>query len=45
MAVSVHLLIKSACEVKNNLIQKNGVFLSEVSFLVLEILMFFYYAN
>ena len=44
---------ESAYEVKNNLclferpfkIQKNGVFLFEISFFVLEILTFFYYAN
>ena len=42
-----------AYEVKNNLclferlfkIQKNGVFLFEISFFVLEILKFLYYAN
>ena len=45
--------ILSAYEVKNNLwlfespfkIQKNGVFLFEISFFVLEISTFFYYAN
>ena len=44
---------ESAYEVKNNLclferpfkIQKNGVFLFEISFFVLEISTFFYYAN
>ena len=43
----------SAYEVKNNLclfekpfkIQKDGIFLFEISFFVLEILRFFYYAN
>ena len=45
--------VQSAYEVKNNVclferpfkIQKNGVFLFEIFFFVLEILMFFYYAN
>ena len=44
---------KSAYEVKNNLclfeslfkIQKNGVFLFEISFFILEISTIFYYAN
>ena len=45
--------LKSAYELKNNLslfespfkIQKNDVFLFEISFFVLEISTFFYYAN
>ena len=49
----LNCIFLSAYEVKNNLclferpfkIQKNGVFLFEISFFVLEILTFFYYAN